>query len=256
MEVFGTLSSEARESLLEVISRPTEIVRSLSVEEVYFTVKQVGEENAPALIACTTGKQLQYILDLELWNKEEFSMSGAAKWLEFINGVSQEKIMQFVQVSDPELLVTILHDFVHVVGRNPDIDLTEQSDSLPNYTIDDLFYIEFKDRASEPVIRNLIETIYTWSAGYYFSIMEELSLGRHTENQELAAKWRALACPSRGFRIWTTRCTYTNTFIPTRSQIPKNRRTHPPTGLRRVDSSSGLPVKGYSDGKPFQAMSE
>ena len=248
MEVFRELSSEARESLLEVISRPNEIMRSLSLQETYFTIKQISEEHALALITYTTGKQLQYIFDLELWNKEQFEMHAAAKWLEIINGIGDEKVLQFVQICEPELLITILHKFVRVDIRNPEIDLTEQSDTLPSFTLDDIFFVDFLDRISEPTIRKVLETIFDWNTDYYFSIMEELARGIHTEHQELAAKWRRSRLSEQGFpdfddALHVYQYIHSNSVIEPDEHISSH-ESHPQSDI--------LPLLGY----PLKVMPE
>ena len=67
IEIFGDLSPEAREELVEIAARPWEIVRAISEEEIYFTIKALGRERAPALITMTTGAQLRHLIDMDVW---------------------------------------------------------------------------------------------------------------------------------------------------------------------------------------------
>ena len=60
VEIFRNLSPQAREELIQVTSRPGEITRLISDEEMFFTIKDLGEENALGLVRATTGRQLQY----------------------------------------------------------------------------------------------------------------------------------------------------------------------------------------------------
>ena len=69
ISVFRDLSPTAREELISTVARPGEIMRELSPEEVFFTIKDLGEESALGLISATTRHQLLYILDLELWEE-------------------------------------------------------------------------------------------------------------------------------------------------------------------------------------------
>jgi hypothetical protein len=53
VEIFRDLSPIGREELVEVIARPTELIRRISEEEMFFTIKQLAKP-ALALIAMTT----------------------------------------------------------------------------------------------------------------------------------------------------------------------------------------------------------
>jgi len=199
LEIFSQLSPQARQELLQVVPRAGEIVRRISEEEMFVSIKELGEENAATLIALTTGKQLQYALDMDLWKKEMFNIEAAMRWLNLLARIGEEKIRHFVQVSDPELVVTVMKELVSVVIREPDMDVLEQHDSLPDFTLDDLFYVRFKIPGSEDAVASLIETIFAWNTEYYFTLMEELARGIPLENEEAARKSRLARLADRGF---------------------------------------------------------
>ncbi len=189
VEIFRNLSAQAREELIQVTSRPGEITRLISDEEMFFTIKELGEENALALVGATTGRQLQYLLDIDFWKKEKFDPEMAGRWLDLIARIGENKILQFLQVTDPELLVTALRPVITVEIRNPDTDLTEQRDSLPPFTLDDLFFLDFPDARWEEALKLIVEVIFNWKQEYYFELMENLARGVAFENEELALKW-------------------------------------------------------------------
>ncbi|MGB6064306.1 MAG: DUF6178 family protein [Desulfomonilaceae bacterium] len=198
-EIFRGLSPKGREELLEVISRPTDIIRNVSEEETFFTVKALGEENAPALITLTTGKQLLYLLDIDLWKKEMLDTYAIAKWLDILARIGEEKMLQFVQVADPELLLAAMDRLIKVKIRNPDIDFVEESDTLPLFTLDDMFYIEFRVPDAEEVLKQFLETLFQWNSQYYLNMLQELAAGLPVENEEAALKWRRARLADKGF---------------------------------------------------------
>ncbi|MBI5252186.1 MAG: hypothetical protein HY912_22050 [Desulfomonile tiedjei] len=199
VEIIGDLSAEALEQLISVSRRASEIMRRISEEEVFFTIKELGEESAPALIAMTTGRQLQYVLDVELWKKDMLDLRAAGRWLEFIAASGDDKIIQFVQVTDSELLFAILGRLLRVRLRDPEVDLTEQMDSLPQFTLDDLFFVEFRTPDSEEAIKRILEAIFRWHTEYYMTLMEHLSWDNHMEHEETARKWRNSRLAEKGF---------------------------------------------------------
>ncbi len=168
VEIFKELSAEAREELVRTVANPGEIVRRISEEEMFLTIKELGEQNAPALVSLTTGRQLLYMLDIELWKKDMFNVDAAAHWLEILAGLGDEKILQFVQVADPELVLSAIKPFVKVSLRNPDQDLLEQQDYLPVFTLDDTFYVEFRVPHLEETLKNLMDGSFRVESAFLF----------------------------------------------------------------------------------------
>ncbi len=199
LEIYRNLSAEAREELIGTISSPGEIVRRISEEEIFFTIKQLGEENALNLVAATTGKQLQYLLDIDLWRRDMFDTRAAYRWINLIAGISGDKILHFVQVTDPELFALALDRLIKVYTRDPDFDLLEQMDHLPQFTLDDQYFVEFRVPDAENAVRIFLETIFLWDVRYYSSLMQELLRGISLENEEMALKWRRARLADHGF---------------------------------------------------------
>ncbi|MBI5569790.1 MAG: hypothetical protein HY914_07590 [Desulfomonile tiedjei] len=200
LAVFQELTAQAREELIRTVTRPGEIVRSISEEEMYFTVKELGEGNAPALVSRTTGKQLTYFLDLDLWKLDMFDAQAAGRWLEILAGIGEEKIQQFIQVADPELIFTAIRPFVRVQPRNPEVDLLEEQDYLPSFTLDDTFFVEFLSHRLESSLKIFLDAMFRWDQLYYFTMMEQLVMGGSSlENEEMALKWRRARLADKGF---------------------------------------------------------
>ncbi len=199
VSIFKDLSAEAREGLISSVARPAEIMRALSPEEVFFTIKELGEENAPGLISATSGSQLLYLLDIDLWKNDMFHTPSAVRWLEIISSIGEDKMLHLLQTSDPELVVTAMSRFIKVQIRNPDLDLVEQRDTLPPFTLDDVFYVDFAVHESQGAIKSFLEVMFEWNTKYYFGLMEELAMGLNLETEEMAGKWRRSRLADKGF---------------------------------------------------------
>jgi hypothetical protein len=199
VDVFRRLSASGREELLRSVHRPQDIVRKISEEEIYFTVKELGEEHAPALIAATTGTQLRYFLDVDAWKKDMFHIGSAARWLKVIAEIGEEKLLHYVQTVEPTFVAATLHRLIKVKIRNPDVDLVEQLDELPGVTLDDIFFIEFLHPDYEEPVRRLLEVVYNWNPNYYMQFMEKLCMGFQIEDEDGALKWRNARLADKGF---------------------------------------------------------
>lgn len=199
VDVFRQLSAQARKDLVESVPQAQEIIRRVSEEEMFFTIKELGEESALSLVRMTTSRQLCYLLDIDLWKNDMFHTDSAARWIHLMATIGEEKILQFVQSSDPELLVTMLSRFVKVYTRNPDVDLVEERDYLPAFSLDDTFYVEFIEPDSDEVLKSVLETIFAWNTQFYFGLMRELAFGIANESEEHALKFRRARLADRGF---------------------------------------------------------
>jgi hypothetical protein len=199
VHIFRDLSAEAREELLEVVGQPQQITRRISEEELYVTVKELGEENARGFLAQTTGRQLRYILDLELWKRDMFDPSAAGHWLEILAGLGEDKLLHFLQVTDPEVILLGLSPFVRVSVRNPELDLLEEMDYLPSFTLDDLFFVEFRSARLDVALRDLFSALFDWDHDYYFSLMQNLAVGVNVELESEGLRKRRARLSEKGF---------------------------------------------------------
>ena len=199
IEIFCDLSPEAREELVEIAARPWEIVRAISEEEIYFTIKALGRERAPALITMTTGAQLRHLIDMDVWHREAFIPKEASEWIQIIAAIGEEKILQFLQVTDPELVVLILNSLVRVSVRNPDIDHLEEQDDFPWFSLDRIFFVEFLGDVPEDLIKSFLGTMFRWNPEYYYTVIQQIVAGVDPATVERALKWAQARLADKGF---------------------------------------------------------
>lgn len=199
LEIFGKLPSKEREDLVNVISGPGAIIRRISEEEMFFTIKDLGEENAEKLISLTTGRQLLYLLDIDLWTRNDINIEAVSKWIGILAGIGDDKMLQFIQVSDPELLCSVLNRLILVKLKNPDIDLTEQLDYLPQFTLDNHFFIDFLIPNAEEPVKEFLDCIFRHDSAYYMKLVQILAVGWLPEYEDTACRWRSARLADHGF---------------------------------------------------------
>jgi hypothetical protein len=198
-DIFRNLSSQAREELIEVVSRPGDIMKRVSEEEIFLTIKELGAENALNLIRATTSDQLQYLLDVELWSKDQFNPASALKWMSVIADLGHDKVRQFYGTVDEELLIKAMSTFVRVHARDPERDLLEQLDYLPPFTLDDSYFLDVLVPEAEETVKAFLITLYEMDPVIYAGLMEELMWGLSAEAEENALRLRRARMAERGF---------------------------------------------------------
>jgi len=80
------LRSRGKERLhaLFLSEHPDELVPSLSEQEVFLTIKEVGEKDCLELISLTTPEQFQYLLDIEFWKRDQLDPEKVLHWMEIL----------------------------------------------------------------------------------------------------------------------------------------------------------------------------
>ena len=92
------LSLPAEKALSRIVDspQPAAIVHSFPEEDFYFLINNIGAEDSLQLLSLASDKQWEYILDIEVWEKDRISINNVTKWLDlFIKADSQ----RFLRVS-------------------------------------------------------------------------------------------------------------------------------------------------------------
>ncbi len=199
VRLLENLSPKAFVALIQSLDRPQELVRELPDEDFYYLLKAASDEEALQLLTFASIRQLQHCIDLEFWKKDMLYQDGIAKWLETFGQLPVDKIEDLLITIDPELLVSMLHPFLSVKARNTEVDYVEESDNLPAFTLENIFYVDFLAPHLEDSLRYFLETLYEVDTGYYFTVMESLTCGLSSDFEEAALHFRNARLYEKGF---------------------------------------------------------
>ena len=91
LDLWKNLSVERRKILslplnkiLERIldaSQPAALVHSISEEDLYFLVHDIGLNDSLELFSLASNKQWEYMIDLQVWEKDRLDIPSTTKWL-------------------------------------------------------------------------------------------------------------------------------------------------------------------------------
>ena len=65
--VLSLPSGKKRMDLILTSSRPEELARAIPPEDLVLSIKDIGDTDAVVLLELSSDRQLNYLLDLELW---------------------------------------------------------------------------------------------------------------------------------------------------------------------------------------------
>jgi len=166
------------------------LVKNLPPQELFLTLKAVSPEEAVELLSYAKGPQIQFLFDLDAWRKDRLAPERFAAWLVLLFEATEDRIADWLRVADFDFLVAVMQKFVRVVKRPDEVELMEAYDWLPPYTLDELYFVEFKQEKLEFYFRRIIEIIRDMDENYYYQLMEALIWELPSQVEEMAYRWR------------------------------------------------------------------
>lgn len=193
------LRSRGKERLhtLFLSEHPEELVQSLPEQEIFLTVKEAGEKDCLDLISLTTPEQFLYLLDLEFWKRDQIDPEKVLHWIETLLESGDKKVAQFIRTTDPEFVALILKKFIHVTTLEG--EQTERMDSLPLFTLDQFYFIDFKGVKTREVFEPFLKTFSRIDSEGYRKIMEALICEMESELEETGYRFRNSRLNDYGF---------------------------------------------------------
>ncbi|MFN4132666.1 MAG: DUF6178 family protein, partial [Caldimicrobium sp.] len=181
---------EKRADLILASPYPEGLVQNLPPIELFLTLKATSLDLAVELLSYTKASQIQFIMDFDCWYKDRLKPERVASWIILLFEAGEGKVLEWLSVADWDFLITLMQKFVKIHKRPDDIDLLEAYDYLPPYTLDDVYFVEFKEERLEFYFRRIIEIIREEWPETYFALMESLIWELPLEVEERALRFR------------------------------------------------------------------
>ncbi len=197
LDIILRASAKKRLQYLFLSEKPEQIVRQLPELEIFLTVKEVGEKDAIDLVSLTTPEQFQYLLDLDLWKKNDLDPRKVLRWMEILIECGEQKVVQFIRSSDPELILLILKKFIHVTTLEG--EPLEVRDRIPLFTLDQHYFMDFKGKGAREVFQPFLETYYRVDSVGYRRLMDALIQELEAELEESELRFRRGRLSDYGF---------------------------------------------------------
>ncbi len=184
---------EKRQELILLSNKARELVQAMPTEELFWTIKAIGVQDCLELLRMARADQLQFMFDLDWWYKDKIVPEKIVAWLLLLFEASENVVarwLDWILRKDETLLPTIMRPFLTVYKRPDDMDIQEARDVLPAFTMDDTYFIEFKNKKLEPLWARIIEILIDFFPSGYRDLMESLLVDIPAETFEFAYRWR------------------------------------------------------------------
>ncbi|WP_022853251.1 DUF6178 family protein [Thermodesulfatator atlanticus] len=181
---------EVRERLIILSKQADRLVKALPPQEFFWTVKALSPEEAVTLLSMASPTQLQFLFDLDCWHKDRLVLERVLAWLTLMFEASEDVVARWLKQVDFDFLTTLMKRLTEVYKRPDGVDLTEARDWLPPYTLDDMYFINFRLDKFEPLTRRLVEILMEIDPARYRDLMESIIWELPGEVEEMAYRWR------------------------------------------------------------------
>lgn len=181
---------------------PAALVQAMPEEEAWLTIKKTGDNDALPILALTSKDQLQYIIDIELWKRDNFKEDESLHWLNLIKECGSKKVMQWVHETDPETVILVFKKFVTVQKKENQEDNPlerEWPGELPPSTVDGVYFFQALTQKADDVIRPIMETIAKSDHEFFMRLCEEIISELTCNVEETAFSWRTKRLADKGF---------------------------------------------------------
>ncbi len=197
MDVVLKVRGKERLHYLFLSENPEQLVQRLPEQEVFLTVKEVGERDSLELISLTTPEQFQYLLDLDFWKKDQLDPEKVLHWMELLVESGEKKVAQFIQSTDPEFIALLLKKFLEVTTMEG--EALETRDRIPLFTLDQYYYIHFRGKGVREIFQPFLEIFYRVDHRGFRRLMDSLLVELESELEETGYRLRNARLADYGF---------------------------------------------------------
>jgi hypothetical protein len=136
--------------------QPAALVHSFPEEDLHFLIHDIGLEQSLPIVALASNRQWEYLLDMEVWNKDQLDFQKAATWLQLLLAADPDRLVKWCFDEKLEFLEMYLFRNIELRVREADQFPSDFGDGF--FTDDDTFYVRFVDY---PVVTPEEETVKT-----------------------------------------------------------------------------------------------
>ena len=195
-ELMALPGKKALEVILDSPT-PARLVQSLSEEDLFWLVRDIGPEDAIPILSLASNEQWQYLLDLELWQDDRLQVDSVNRWLGLLLKADPERFLIWGWRDHLELIKLNLFKNIDVKMREQDESPSDFDDSY--FTLDDLFYIRINRGKYYQTIRQFLERLQGHDPDKFHGVLLELAGILPAEMEEDIYRLRNVRLAEKGF---------------------------------------------------------
>lgn len=200
-EKIATLAPEQALSAILDAAQPAALVNSYPEQDLHLLVREIGPEESLPLLGLASNRQWEYILDVEIWEKDRLDIPRMTRWLErLLRADASACRLSWLMKEKIDLVISYLFRTVEIVARNPDEEPSDFGEDFS--TLDGVFYFRERrrdrwasaetpdDEEKEPFPLELLRRIAGYDHETYQRTLLETPGVIASELEEDAYRWR------------------------------------------------------------------
>jgi hypothetical protein len=203
------LSMEPEAALNAILDapRPGSLVRSFSEQDFFLLIQEIGEEDAQELLSLASFRQWEYILDIEVWDRDRLTLLPLTRWLSLLMVADPSRMVEWFLTDETDLLEFFMFKNMEVFIRQHDQDPSDFGEGL--FTLDDTFYIDFREvpdfedeeaqALRDAFLMRFLEKVAEYDYRTYHRMMLEFATFIPAEFEEEAYRRRNVRLAEKGF---------------------------------------------------------
>jgi hypothetical protein len=138
-----SIPAEQAMALILAHPQPAALVHSFPEEDLHFLIHDIGTDNALPLVALASTRQWDYLLDMEVWTKDQVNYPLATSWLQLLLHADPDRLVKWCFEERLEFLELYLFRNIELRVRESDQFSSDLDDGFSSD--DDTFYVRYVD---------------------------------------------------------------------------------------------------------------
>lgn len=188
----------SKETLDRILAQdnPQTLIQKLPSEDFFWLIKKVGEDDCLPLLKLASEDQWQYLLDLELWEKDRLHLEETSRWLGRLQQSDLKRLVKWLFSKGKELTYIYLFKSINVEIREED-ETFDLEDGF--FTLDDTLYVKILDEKHRETIENILRAMASEDFNLYHGLLLGLAGVIPAEMEEEMYRLRNVRLAEHGF---------------------------------------------------------
>lgn len=193
--IYPLSSKQALERILDH-ENPRSLIRKLPLQDFFWLLKKVGDNDCLPLLEMASEDQWQYLLDFELWRKDRLHPERTSQWIERLGKAGMNKLVHWFFNKGQAIAYYYFFGSIHVIVKNEDED-----DDIPDgfFSFDGVFYVKILDKNHKETIESILRTMASEDLDHYHAFLLNLSGVLSAELEEDMYRLRNVRMAEHGF---------------------------------------------------------
>ena len=170
-ELLPMTGSQALNKILDH-DNPVQLIRNMTRVDLFWLIKKIGENDSLPLLRLASLDQWQYMLDMELWNRDRIDLGETIEWFDRLQKADPNRLARWLFSEEGNL-------HAHFYFYNAlEVKIREDDNFEPPegfITFDNLFYIRILDKDHEETIEQILRTMSDENNILYQTLLQELA---------------------------------------------------------------------------------